>query len=224
MLIKAFNLAIGYDSQVVVDYLDFEINEGDYLCIIGENGSGKTTLFRTLLGLQKPLSGTIEFDSSLRKDEIGYLPQQKELSYGFPATVFEIVISGFQKRHTFFYSRKQKEIAKDNLRMMGMQGYENHSFWKLSGGQQQRVLLSRALCTARKILFLDEPAASLDPKASDEFYKLIEELNQSGMTIVMISHDRQAALRYASHILNIGNRLFFGTRKQFLDSERKFGV
>ncbi len=216
-LIEVKDLAVGYGSQTVAENISFEINEGDYLCIIGENGSGKTTLFKTLLGLQKPLKGSLVKDESLNDSGIGYLPQKKETSDDFPATVFEIVMSGFQNRQHFFYTRQQREKAKDNLERMGMAEYERRSFHKLSGGQQQRVLLARALCATDRILFLDEPTASLDPTAARDFYDLLEKLNKQGITIVMISHDEEAAFRYASHILHIGLDVYYGTKNEYLE-------
>lgn len=219
-LLTVRDLALGYDSHKVIDGLNFRVDSGDYLCIVGENGSGKTTLMKTLLHLQKPLSGEILTDDGLKKNEIGYLPQQTVVQKDFPASVKEIVISGCQGRlgRRAFYSREDKKLAKDNMELMGISSFADRCYRELSGGQQQRVLLARALCATTKLLLLDEPVAGLDPKVTAEMYSLIEDLNHKGITIIMISHDIEAALKYASHILHIGKTVFFGTREEYLNS------
>lgn len=217
------NLAVGYDGKTVVSGLNFEVCAGDYLCIVGENGAGKSTLVKTLMQLQSPLSGSIRFDDGLQKKEIGYLPQQTIVQKDFPASVQEIVRSGCQTRCGLrpFYSREEKQLAADAMRKMQVEGLRKRCYRELSGGQQQRVLLARALCAARKMLLLDEPAAGLDPKVTAELYSLIEKLNrEDGVTILMISHDIHAAVRYASHILHIGQEVFFGTKEAYLQSSQ----
>ena len=217
------NLAVGYDGKTVVSGLNFEVCAGDYLCIVGENGAGKSTLVKTLMQLQSPLSGSIRFGDGLQKKEIGYLPQQTIVQKDFPASVQEIVRSGCQTRCGLrpFYSREEKQLAADAMRKMQIEGLRKRCYRELSGGQQQRVLLARALCTARKMLLLDEPAAGLDPKVTAELYSLIEKLNrEDGVTILMISHDIHAAVRYASHILHIGQEVFFGTKEAYLQSSQ----
>lgn len=219
--ITATDLSLGYESQVIVDKLNFSISKGDYLCIVGENGSGKTTLMKTLLHLREPISGKVETGDGLKKNEIGYLPQQTILQKDFPASVKEIVLSGCQGRCGMrpFYNREEKELAKENMERMGITDLANRCYRDLSGGQQQRVLLARALCATGKVLLLDEPVAGLDPKVTSQMYDLIEGLNKEGITIIMISHDISAAVRYASHILHIGDRVFYGTKEEYLKSE-----
>lgn len=215
------NLSLGYDSKVIVSDLNFSINKGDYLCIVGENGSGKTTLMKTLLNLHSPVSGNIITGDGLRYNEIGYLPQQTIVQKDFPASVKEIVLSGCQGRCGIrpFYKREEKNIARENIERMGISNLSSRCYRELSGGQQQRVLLARALCATRKLLLLDEPVSGLDPKATSEMYGIIEELNrQDKITIIMISHDISAAVRYASHILHIGEEIFFGTKEEYLKS------
>lgn len=215
------DLCLGYDGREIVHGLNFEINAGDYLCIVGENGSGKSTLMRTLLGLQPPMSGKVLTGEGLLQKEIGYLPQQTAVQKDFPATVREIVISGFQGRCGLrpFYTKEEKRIAEENIERMGISHLAKRCYRELSGGQQQRVLLARALCATGKMLLLDEPVSGLDPKVTAEMYRLIEKLNSDGITVIMISHDMEAALSYASHILHIGNTVFFGTRQEYLNSE-----
>lgn len=215
------NLTVGYDGRTVLQGLNFEVNPGDYLCILGENGSGKSTLMKTILGLQAPISGTILTGDGLRKNEIGYLPQQTQAQKDFPASVREIVLSGCQGRcgSRPFYSKEEKRLAEENIGKMGIGSLTKRCYRELSGGQQQRVLLARALCATRKMLLLDEPVSGLDPRVTAEMYGLIETLNrEEGITVMMISHDISAALRYASHILHIGDAVFFGTKTDYLQS------
>ena len=215
------NLTVGYDGRTVLQGLNFEVNPGDYLCIVGENGSGKSTLMKTILGLQAPIGGRILTGDGLRKNEIGYLPQQTQVQKDFPASVREIVLSGCQGRcgSRPFYSKEEKGLAEENIGKMGIGSLAKRCYRELSGGQQQRVLLARALCATRKMLLLDEPVSGLDPRVTAEMYGLIETLNrEEGITVMMISHDISAALKYASHILHIGDSVFFGTKTDYLQS------
>ena len=220
-LLTCENLTLGYEGKEVLEGLSFSVNTGDYLCILGENGSGKSTLMKAILGLISPMQGDISTDEGLRLREIGYLPQQTLVQRDFPASVKEIVLSGCQGRMGLrpFYTREEKLLAQENIERMGISHLQNRCYRDLSGGQQQRVLLARALCATKKMILLDEPVSGLDPKVTTEMYTLIDELNKKdGITVIMISHDIQAAVRYASHILHIGAQLFFGTRREFLSS------
>ncbi|MCD8067652.1 MAG: ABC transporter ATP-binding protein [Lachnospiraceae bacterium] len=220
--IQCRDLTLGYEKQVVAWDISFEVHTGDYLCILGENGSGKSTLVKTLLGLQKPMSGTLKFGQEIRADEIGYLPQQTDTQRDFPASVEEIVLSGCVNRLGIrpFYGRLEKEIARENMEQMGIGNLAKRCYRELSGGQQQRVLLARALCATRKLLLLDEPVAGLDPKAAEEMYGLIERLNrEQGISVIMVSHDVLEAVPFASHILYMSHRdVFFGDRESYLTS------
>ena len=204
-MLKCTNLSIGYDGKSVLKNISFELNAGDYLCILGHNGSGKSTLMKTILGLLKPVSGTVEFEKGFSAKEIGYLPQQNAFQKNFPASVFEIVLSGCQNKLGFFafYNDSHKKRAWQNLERLGISAIAEKSFSELSGGQRQRVLLARALCAAEKMILLDEPVTGLDPKATEEMYGLIEALNKDGMTVIMISHDLDASAKYAGHILQL---------------------
>ena len=220
-LITCNDLTLGYEGKAILSGLNFTVNSGDYLCIVGENGSGKSTLMKTLLHLQPPISGTIELGDGLRKNEIGYLPQQTLVQRDFPASVKEIVLSGCQGHCGLrpFYNKEEKETARKAMEKMMILELQNRCYRELSGGQQQRVLLARALCAAKKILLLDEPVSGLDPRVTAEMYQLIQNLNKKDeITIIMISHDIEAAVRYATHILHIGEHCFFGTKKQYLKS------
>ena len=213
-------LCVGYDGKFVLQDLSFQVFAGDYLCIVGENGSGKSTLMKTILGLQPPISGRILTGDGLRKNEIGYLPQQTQVQKDFPASVREIVLSGCQGRcgSRPFYNREEKKLAAGAMEKMQVAPLAKRCYRTLSGGQQQRVLLARALCATQKMLLLDEPVSGLDPKVTAEMYVLIQKLNyEDGITVVMISHDLSAALQYASHILHIGDTVFFGTKAAYLN-------
>ncbi|MBR3036966.1 MAG: metal ABC transporter ATP-binding protein [Lachnospiraceae bacterium] len=220
-LLEVRDLALGYDSQAILENISFQVNSGDYLCIVGENGSGKTTLMKTLLQLQEPLSGEILRGDGLQKNEIGYLPQQTVVQKDFPASVREIVLSGCQNRMGFrpFYRKEEKALAEENMQRMDILTLADRCYRELSGGQQQRVLLARALCATRKLLLLDEPVSGLDPHVTAEMYSLIGKLNEEGLTVIMISHDIEAAVRYATHILHIGSTVFFGTKEEYLQSD-----
>ncbi len=221
-LLKCENLAFSYEDVDVIKNLSFTVNEGDYLCIVGENGSGKSTLTKGLLGLKSPNSGSITFENGLSRNEIGYLPQQTPAQKDFPASVFEVVLSGRLNSRGLlpFYSRADKLIAHDNIRKLGIEELMNRSYRDLSGGQQQRVLLARALCAGKRLMFLDEPVTGLDPIVTEEMYRLIEELNKNDkMTIVMVSHDIVSAVKYATHVLHLHyEKSFFGTTEEYIKS------
>ena len=214
-------VSIGYDKKKFASNISFEINEGDYICIIGENGSGKSTLVKTLLGLIPVIEGKLNFKEGITRRDIGYLPQQTIVQKDFPATVMEIVMSGFQNKCVFrpFYNKKEKALACENLKKLSIENLTNKCYRELSGGQQQRVLLARALCAAEKILLLDEPVSGLDPIATEKMYDLIKKINSDGITIIMISHDINSAIKYASHILYIKEEPYFATKDEFITSK-----
>lgn len=224
-MLKVNNLTIGYEGKAVAKDISFHVNEGDYLCIVGENGAGKSTLVKTLLNLNKPIAGEIE----LEEDGIGYLPQQTVVQKDFPASNWEIVLSGNLSHlgRKPFYMKQEKNRAKENMQRMGIWDLRKKCYRDLSGGQQQRVLLARALCASDKILFLDEPVSGLDPKVTADFYELTKELNRSGITIIMVSHDLHTILDFTSHILHIGKgEMFYGTTEEYLQSDmsKRLGI
>ena len=214
------HLSLGYDGREILHNLSFSVEAGDYLCIVGENGSGKSTLMKTILGLTAPIEGKVLWGDGLAKNEIGYLPQQTVVQRDFPASVWEIVLSGCQARCGLrpFYSKAEKALAEESLHKLGLEPLKNRCYRELSGGQQQRVLLARALCATQKLLLLDEPVSGLDPVVTSELYQLIESLNREGTTILMISHDIDAAAHFASHVLHIGKTVFWGTKTQYMQS------
>ncbi len=204
---------------MVAKGLDFTVAEGDYLCILGDNGAGKSTLVKAILSLHEPLSGSLEF--TFPRSEIGYLPQRTEVRRDFPSSVWEVVLSGCVNSlsHRLFYGRKDRMTAEANLERMEISDLRKQSFSNLSGGQQQRVLLARALCAAKKVLLLDEPVAGLDSHTSSELYRLIDDLNRDGMTVIMVTHDVHPALNSAGKILHLGRSFFFGLRDEYFKSE-----
>ncbi len=215
------NLTLGYGGVSVIKDLSFEVKSGDYLCIVGENGSGKTTLMKSILGLHPKTSGQITMATGLSSTHIGYLPQQTLIQRDFPASVWEIVLSGCLSACGWrpFYNAADKQRATQNMERVGITALKKRPYRELSGGQQQRTLLARALCAADKMLLLDEPVAGLDPQAATAMYELIGGLHREGMTIVMVSHDIPATLAYASHVLHIGENCFFGTKSDYLGTD-----
>ena len=220
-LISCQNLTMRYENQIAVDHVTFEIQPGDYLCIVGENGSGKSTLLKGLLGLLPPASGTITYGDGLKRTMIGYLPQQTVVQKDFPASVWEVVLSGCLNRRGLrpFYSPAERQRAWKNVERRDIAGLVKSCYRDLSGGQQQRVLLARALCATEKLLLLDEPVTGLDPVATSELYGTIRKLNQEGVTIVMVSHDINCSVHNAGKILHMGTGMqFFGTAEDYCHS------
>ena len=221
-LISCRDAGLGYENKAIIEHISFEVYNGDYLCVVGENGSGKSTLLKTLLGLVKPLSGTVEFLGGLKSTEIGYLPQQTQIQRTFPASVMEVVMSGFQNRMhgRFIYRNEHKKEALRILKRLEAAELAKKCYGELSGGQQQRVLLARALCAANQILVLDEPVTGLDVMAAQALYDILDCLNEEGMAIVMVTHDLQNACMHSKKILHIGSRgYYFGNVGEYMDSE-----
>ena len=221
-LIRCNDLSLGYEGRTIVKDLSFEVQKGDYLCIVGENGSGKTTLMRTLLGLKKPQGGEVSFGDGLRKRSIGYLPQQTAAQKDFPASVREVVLSGCLNKCAFlpFFNSEHKRLANENMERLGISDLAGRCYRELSGGQQQRVLLARALCASSELLLLDEPVSGLDPIVTAELYETVRKLNADKMTVVMISHDVASAVKDATHILHLSHTpLFFGRVEDYVKTE-----
>lgn len=221
-IIEVKNLSAFYESRQVFENVSFTVQEGDYLCIIGENGSGKTTLMKTLLGFDIKHTGEIVLNG-FSKREIGWLPQKTQHQKDFPASVSEVILSGFAGGGFFglFYNRSAKNMAQQNMELLGIADIAEHSFGELSGGQQQKVLLCRALCATKKVLLLDEPVTGLDEQSAEEMYSLIKKLNQKGIAIIMITHDVDRAASEAKHILSLGEKgFFFGTKSEYAEHEK----
>mgnify|MGYP002604233907 CR=1 FL=1 len=222
MLFECKKVSFGYENQQVIKDLSFQVQEGEYVCVVGENGSGKSTLIKGLLGLIPAGSGQVNYGKEISNHVIGYLPQQTQIQRNFPVSVMEVVLSGFLNDMRFrpFYNKKEKQEAKRHLEHLGIADLAAECYGELSGGQQQRVLLARALCAADKILVLDEPVTGLDPVAANTLYESMELLHQEGMAIVMVTHDMGNALKYADKILHISDEgYFFGTVEEYKKSE-----
>ncbi len=220
-LINCDKISLSYDSRTVISDLSFSVEQGDYLCIIGENGSGKSTLIKALLGLKSPSSGKIKYGDGLKSSEIGYLPQRSANQNDFPALAFEVVLSGRLSSNKFhpFYTKADKEAALFNLSRLGISDLKNRSFSELSGGQQQRVLLARALCATKKLILLDEPISGLDHSAASEFYSIIKKINSEGITVIMVSHDLVPALSSATKVLQLNDGHYkLSPPSEFIDS------
>ncbi len=218
-LIEVSNLCTFYENKKIFENLNFSVEEGDYLCIVGENGSGKTTLMKTLLGLDIKHTGSIKL-SGFSKKEIGYLPQKTQHQKDFPASVKEVVLSGFAGSEFLGigYTKAQKNEANENMKLLSIEDIAEKSFSELSGGQQQKVLLCRALCAAKRVLLLDEPVTSLDKVAAQEMYDIIEKVNKNGLAVIMISHDVNRTVSMAKHILHLGNKdFFYGTPLEYMN-------
>ncbi|HCF82943.1 MAG TPA: ABC transporter [Ruminococcaceae bacterium] len=197
MLIKVENLTLSYENMTVIENLNFEVADGDYLCIVGENGSGKSTLVKALLSLKKPEKGSITFGEGLKKNEIGYLPQQTAAQKDFPASVYEVVISGCLNSRGIrpFYSSRERKKALENMELLGITELKNRSYRELSGGQQQRVAIARAIAADPEIILADEPCGNLDSASGEEILGILAALNRAGKTIVMITHNEKTASR-----------------------------
>ncbi len=219
-LIDCEKIGFSYDGKSVISDLSFFVEKGDYLCIVGENGAGKSTLVKGILGLIKPSSGKISFSEGLEPKKIGYLPQKTDIQKDFPASCFEVVLSGTLNKCGFFpfYTNESRAEADRNMRLLGIENLKKRSFQELSGGQQQRVLLARALCAAEKLILLDEPAAGLDPLVTKELYELIRKLNKEyGICVIMVSHDIAGAIANAKHILHLEHDgVFFGSVNEYI--------
>ena len=217
-LIELKNLSLGYDKDIILKNINLSIEENDFICIVGPNGSGKSTLVKGILGLIKPIKGKVIYNG-LKQNYIGYMPQETKVDSNFPASVLEIVLSGtLNKEKSIFYKKDQKELALNNLKLLGIEKLKDKNFCDLSGGQRQKVLLARSLCASSKLLILDEPSNNLDSKSKSELYKTIIDLNKNhNITIIMITHDLDHDNLIGNKILSLReNDVFFGTVEEFV--------
>ncbi len=221
-IIVCRNVSYSYGGKAALKDVSFTVNEGDYLCILGENGSGKSTLAKILLNLIKPDSGSVEY-KEMKNTEIGYLPQTSFIDPDFPASVYEVILHGRCNKlgKGFFYSSADKAAVDEKMKLLDVAKLKNKSFTSLSGGQKQRVLLARALCASEKLLILDEPVSGLDPIVTAEMYDVIDKLNKDGgITVIMISHDTKTVAKYANKILHLNKTAeFFGDTEEYEKTE-----
>lgn len=219
-LISVNNLYLGYDSKIILEDISFNIDERDFICVVGPNGSGKSTLIKGILGLISPSKGFIKYDKSLKKNFIGYMPQETKVDSNFPASVKEIVLSGCLNNHKLnpFYTKKDKNLVLKNLKLLKIENLLNENFCYLSGGQRQKVLLARSLCATKKLLILDEPSNNLDYSTKEELYLILESLNKNGIAIIMITHDLNFNDLIGKKILSLENKnYFFGTKDEYME-------
>ena len=218
-LMELKSVTVAFEGHAAVENVCLKLERGEYTVMLGRNGSGKSTLMRAMLGLVRPKSGQILVGDGLRRDHIGYMPQQTQAQRDFPAAVEEVVRSGLINRmdRRMFYTAEEKARAFENMRLLGIEGLRKTSYAALSGGQQQRVLLARALCAADGLLMLDEPVSALDPEATEEFYGVLRMLHRErGMAILMISHDVRSAVRDADKVVVLDREVRFdGTRAAY---------
>lgn len=188
-ILKVENLKVSYSNHTALENINFQIDEGEYVCLVGENGSGKSTLVKTIVGLLKADEGKVELGISL--DEVAYLSQTNLKDLNFPATSKEIIMSGVQKHRKIpFYTKKDKEVYDRVIKQLKIEDLQYRRIGDLSGGQKQRVLIARALIREPKLLILDEPATGLDVNITKELYKILEKQNKENkMTIIMATHD-----------------------------------
>ena len=218
-LIDIKNLSLGYDGNIVLKNINLKIEENDFICVVGPNGSGKSTLVKGILGLIKPISGTITFNN-LKQNFIGYMPQETKVDSNFPASVLEIVLSGTlnKKSMSLFYTKEDKKLAIKNLKILGIENLKSKHFSELSGGQRQKVLLARSLCATSKLLILDEPSNNLDSKSKKNLYDILTNLNKNyNITIIMITHDLDHNNLIGNKILSLReDDIFYGTTEDFI--------
>ncbi len=209
-ILSVKDLTVSYGRVPALENVSLDVEEGQYLCLVGNNGSGKSTLLKAVMGLVPFDKGSIS--TPLSPDEISYLPQQNPVEKGFPATVKEVVLTGTQKsgkRLCTFYSKEDKELARRAIETMGIEKIASKRVGCLSGGQQQRVMIARSICRNPRLLFLDEPCAGLDAQISAEIYTMLKGFNKRGMTVVMVSHDMEEIGKYADRVVVINQKIEF---------------
>jgi manganese/zinc/iron transport system ATP- binding protein len=198
------DLTVAYDSKPVLWDIDLDIPQGKLMAVVGPNGAGKTTLLKAMLGLLIPVTGSVRFfqgeESNLRKlkNQVAYVPQSGSVDWDFPATVLDIVLMGCYGRLGFIKrpGKKDKEMARECLKKVGMEPFAGRQISQLSGGQQQRVFLARALMQAADIYFMDEPFKGVDIQTEKAIVQLLKDLRESGKTVVVVHHDLQTVPEY----------------------------
>jgi zinc transport system ATP-binding protein len=234
-VLEVKDLSYRYNHQAVFDGIDFALDKGDYLWVIGPNGSGKTTLMKTILGILDAGTGTVrlfgeEIDDFEDWERIAYVPQRL-LFFDpyFPATAREVasmrlMVVGGRKRRRDGRGRSRSERIEEAFEKLGISYLMNRRIGELSGGQLQRVILARALIANSDLIFLDEPTSAVEPRVREDFFRIIDELNESGATIVLINHDITGMGIHNNKILFINReQLFFGEGREFCMSEEMSG-
>ena len=196
-----------YDTMPVLSNVSFQINEGEFIGIIGPNGGGKTTLLKLILGFIQPTQGTVKIFKNAR--QIAYVPQSTKFDREFPISVIEVVLSGLLSRLPWygFFNQADHQKALEALEKVSLTQFKNHSFGQLSGGQAQRVLIARAIVDRPHLLLLDEPTAGVDNQAEADIYAILKSM-QGSMTILMVTHDLNAAINQVERLLCVQGAVF----------------
>ncbi|MGD8844707.1 MAG: metal ABC transporter ATP-binding protein [Desulfobacteraceae bacterium] len=212
-IIEIKNLDFAYNGEAVLKDVNLTIRQKDFVAIIGPNGGGKTTMLKLVLGLLKPVKGTVRVDGKLPQEAspcIGYVPQDVHTNRSFPITAVDVVLMGKldPKKRLSRRSATNRRDALAALERMEMQAHAEKKIGALSGGQRQRVFIARALVTQPKLLLLDEPTASIDTKGQADFYRLLKELNQD-ITVLVVSHDLLVISRYVKSVACVNKKLHY---------------
>jgi zinc transport system ATP-binding protein len=207
-VITCRGLSFGYDAEPILHDVDLAIPVGDFVSVVGPNGSGKTTLLKLALGLLKPDAGRIEVFGQTphrARRRVGYVPQHPRLDPLFPVCTLDVVLMGRLGRAPALgrWRRDDRAAALAALAEVGLAERADDHFAALSGGQKQRALIARALAGGPELLLLDEPTAGLDAHVEEDFYRLLEELNQR-LTIVMVSHDLGFVSGFVKSVVCVG--------------------
>jgi zinc transport system ATP-binding protein len=219
-LLQIRDLYAGYQGKPVLSKVSLDVMENDFIGIIGPNGGGKTTLLKILMGLMKPLKGTIEY--SFRRSAIGYLPQGNQLDESFPITVKEVVSSGLDSsiRRSSSMRKSRNEQLDKALHRTGLDSLKHRPIGELSGGELQRTLLARAIVSSPKLLVLDEPDTHVDNRFEMELYQLLKELNQN-MAILLVSHDIGTISPYIKSIACVNRDLHYHPSNEINEEQLK---
>ena len=211
MALRLRDINAGYNGRIQLRDVSIDIDDRDFVGIVGPNGGGKTTLLRVILGLLPPYSGTIEY---LRNGEradslsVGYLPQTRDIDTDFPISVGDIVASGMNSPRRLFggYSKEQRRMAEETMRTIGIEDMKHRTVKALSGGELQRVLFARALVSRPEVLVLDEPDNFVDDDFETFMYDTIRSVNKDA-AVIMVSHDTDFVTTNAKKIIEVNERV-----------------
>ena len=195
------DLTVAYNYKPVLWDIDLTVPEGVLMAIVGPNGAGKSTLIKTILGIIKPIAGTVSiFGKPYAKQRkmVAYVPQKGSVDWDFPTTAFDVVLMGTYGSLGWIKrpGAKEKKIALESMEKVGMLSYRNRQISQLSGGQQQRVFLARALAQDASIYFMDEPFQGVDATTEIAIINILKELRKAGKTVIVVHHDLQTVPEY----------------------------